>query len=98
MLPDNASILEQYESIRQRHNVPTQLAVDALHRLYSVDLAPIVALRSLGLQLTNALHPIKVIRLLNNKKQTVLARIFHLSFPREISFITSAPETKLGSG
>ncbi|CAH0400455.1 unnamed protein product [Chilo suppressalis] len=53
------SWLEKYESSRQRHNVPTQIAVDALHRLYTVDLPPIVLARSLGLQLTNALHPLK---------------------------------------
>ncbi|XP_013184452.2 ubiquinone biosynthesis monooxygenase COQ6, mitochondrial [Amyelois transitella] len=53
------SWLEKYESIRQRHNVPTQLAVDALHRLYTVDSPPVVLIRSLGLQLTNALQPVK---------------------------------------
>ncbi|CAH2094668.1 unnamed protein product [Euphydryas editha] len=51
--------MEKYESSRQRHNVPTQLAVDALNRLYGIDLPPFVLARSLGLQLTNALHPIK---------------------------------------
>ncbi|KAJ2953217.1 hypothetical protein O0L34_g794 [Tuta absoluta] len=54
------SWLEKYESVRQRHNVPTQLAVDALHRLYTVDSPPLVLARSLGLQLTNALQPLKV--------------------------------------
>ncbi|CAG9789259.1 unnamed protein product [Diatraea saccharalis] len=53
------SWLEKYESSRQRHNVPTQIAVDALHRLYTIDLPPVVLARSLGLQLTNALYPIK---------------------------------------
>ncbi|XP_026315095.1 ubiquinone biosynthesis monooxygenase COQ6, mitochondrial [Hyposmocoma kahamanoa] len=53
------SWLEKYETTRQRHNVPTQLAVDALHRLYTVDLAPVVLLRSVGLQLTNAIQPVK---------------------------------------
>ncbi|CAG4953612.1 unnamed protein product [Parnassius apollo] len=51
--------LEKYESSRQRHNVPTQLAIDALYRLYSLDIAPLVLARSVGLQLTNALHPVK---------------------------------------
>lgn len=51
--------LEKYETERQRHNVPLQLAVDGLHRLYTVDITPIVVLRSLGLQLTNAIRPIK---------------------------------------
>jgi 2-polyprenyl-6-methoxyphenol hydroxylase-like FAD-dependent oxidoreductase len=52
--------MEKYESSRQRHNVPTQMAVDALHKLYTTDLPPVVFARSLGLQLTNALQPIKV--------------------------------------
>ncbi|XP_034833848.1 ubiquinone biosynthesis monooxygenase COQ6, mitochondrial isoform X1 [Maniola hyperantus] len=55
----HSSWLQQYESSRQRHNVPTQLAVDALYRLYGVELPPIVLARSVGLQITNALHPIK---------------------------------------
>ncbi|KAM3962512.1 ubiquinone biosynthesis protein COQ6, mitochondrial [Aphomia sociella] len=53
------SWLEKYESTRQRHNVPTQIAVDTLFRLYTVDLPPVVLVRSLGTQLTNALQPIK---------------------------------------
>lgn len=52
--------MQKYESSRQRHNVPTQLAVDALYRLYGVDLPPFVLARSVGLQITNALHPVKV--------------------------------------
>nr|XP_032521539.1 ubiquinone biosynthesis monooxygenase COQ6, mitochondrial [Danaus plexippus plexippus] len=53
--------LEKYESARQRHNVPMQLAVDALYRLYGADLPPVVLARSVGLQLTNAIHPLKKI-------------------------------------
>lgn len=56
---NDPSYLQRYESNRQRHNVPTQLAIEALHRLYTVDLPPVVLLRSVGLQLTNALHPVK---------------------------------------
>ncbi|XP_012265958.1 ubiquinone biosynthesis monooxygenase COQ6, mitochondrial [Athalia rosae] len=51
--------LSRYETLRQRHNVPTMLAIDALHRLYKGTAAPIVLARSLGLQLTNALPPLK---------------------------------------
>ncbi|GBP04059.1 Ubiquinone biosynthesis monooxygenase COQ6, mitochondrial [Eumeta japonica] len=54
------SWLEKYESTRQRHNVPTQFAIDALHRLYYGDAPPLVLLRSIGLQVTNAIHPLKV--------------------------------------
>ncbi|XP_068619161.1 ubiquinone biosynthesis monooxygenase COQ6, mitochondrial [Battus philenor] len=53
------SWLQRYESLRQRHNVPTQLAIDALYRLYSLDITPLVLARSVGLQLTNAFQPIK---------------------------------------
>ncbi|CAG2061865.1 unnamed protein product, partial [Timema podura] len=48
-----------YETSRQRHNVSTMLAIDGLQKLYSTEAAPIVVLRSLGLQLTHALAPLK---------------------------------------
>ncbi|XP_053613898.1 ubiquinone biosynthesis monooxygenase COQ6, mitochondrial [Plodia interpunctella] len=53
------SWLEKYESVRQRHNVPTQLAVDLLHRLYTWQQPPVLWLRSVGLQLTHAAEPLK---------------------------------------
>ncbi|KAH1006761.1 hypothetical protein HUJ05_007465 [Dendroctonus ponderosae] len=56
----NMDYLKGYESERQKHNVPTMLAVEALHRLYNTKFTPIVLLRSLGLQTTHALEPIKV--------------------------------------
>nr|CAD7440132.1 unnamed protein product [Timema bartmani] len=48
-----------YETSRQRHNVPTMLAIDGFQKLYSTEATPIVVLRSLGLQLTHALAPLK---------------------------------------
>ncbi|KAJ8674353.1 hypothetical protein QAD02_005615 [Eretmocerus hayati] len=51
--------LNKYESMRQWHNIPTMLAIDALHRLYKGTAAPIVLARSLGLQVTNAIKPLK---------------------------------------
>lgn len=51
--------MEKYESERQKHNVPTQLGIDALYRLYSVDLPPVVLVRSLGVQFANAMQPLK---------------------------------------
>lgn len=60
---DSMDYLKEYESERQKHNVPTMLAVEALHRLYNTEFTPIVLLRSLGLQTTHALDPIKVKRL-----------------------------------
>lgn len=52
--------LRKYETLRQRYNVPIMLAIDALHRLYKGTAAPIVLVRSLGLQLTNAIPALKV--------------------------------------
>jgi len=57
--PDNWESLAEYETLRQRHNVPTMLAIHGLLKLYSTSLPPIVALRSVGLQLTNAVPPLK---------------------------------------
>ncbi|XP_018357936.1 PREDICTED: ubiquinone biosynthesis monooxygenase COQ6, mitochondrial [Trachymyrmex cornetzi] len=51
--------LRTYETLRQRHNVPMMLAIDGLHRFYQHTAAPIVLGRSLGLQLVDALPPIK---------------------------------------
>lgn len=55
----NFNYLKDYESQRQKYNVPTMLAVEGLHRLYTTDLTPVVLLRSLGLQATQALGPLK---------------------------------------
>ncbi|CAL8125297.1 unnamed protein product [Orchesella dallaii] len=46
--------LREYESQRQRHNIAIQSGIDALHRLYSIDFPPIVALRSIGLSVVNS--------------------------------------------
>ncbi|XP_063220676.1 ubiquinone biosynthesis monooxygenase COQ6, mitochondrial [Bacillus rossius redtenbacheri] len=51
--------LLRYETARQRHNVPTVLAIDGLHRLYNTAATPVVVLRSLGLHLTQCLPPVK---------------------------------------
>lgn len=57
----NFSVLKRYESERQKHNLPTMMAVDSLQKLYNTDFTPVVLLRSVGLQVTNALTPLKVI-------------------------------------
>lgn len=51
----------QYETDRQRHNLPTMLGVDALQKLYSSQATPVVLARSLGLLATDAVNPLKTI-------------------------------------
>uniref|UniRef100_A0A8B9I4Y3 Ubiquinone biosynthesis monooxygenase COQ6, mitochondrial n=1 Tax=Anser brachyrhynchus TaxID=132585 RepID=A0A8B9I4Y3_9AVES len=51
--------LLKFETERQRHNVSLIAAIDMLKRLYSTSLAPLVLLRTWGLQATNALPPVK---------------------------------------
>ncbi|XP_048455986.1 ubiquinone biosynthesis monooxygenase COQ6, mitochondrial [Rhincodon typus] len=51
--------LNAFETERQRHNLPVMAAIDLLKRLYSTKSIPLVLLRSLGLQATNAFVPIK---------------------------------------
>lgn len=52
--------LREYERKRLQHNVPIMLGVHALQRLYGCNFSPIVVLRSIGLQMTHAISPIKV--------------------------------------
>ncbi|KAB7504594.1 Ubiquinone biosynthesis monooxygenase COQ6, mitochondrial, partial [Armadillidium nasatum] len=56
----NLEVLQKYETLRQRHNVPSMVAIDALYRLYSTNFSPIVLLRSLGLSAVDAFAPVKV--------------------------------------
>lgn len=59
-LPGSLKHLLKFETERQRHNVSLLAATDVLKRLYSTTLAPLVLLRTWGLQATNALPPVKV--------------------------------------
>ncbi|XP_034100732.1 ubiquinone biosynthesis monooxygenase COQ6, mitochondrial [Drosophila albomicans] len=51
--------LIKYERKSLARNVPIMIGVHGLHSLYSTQLSPVVLLRSLGLQLTENLPPIK---------------------------------------
>nr|XP_046268623.1 ubiquinone biosynthesis monooxygenase COQ6, mitochondrial isoform X2 [Scatophagus argus] len=51
--------LLEYETERQRHNLPMMAAIDLMKRLYSTNAAPVVFLRSFGLQATNMLPALK---------------------------------------
>uniref|UniRef100_A0A672N837 Ubiquinone biosynthesis monooxygenase COQ6, mitochondrial n=1 Tax=Sinocyclocheilus grahami TaxID=75366 RepID=A0A672N837_SINGR len=51
--------LLEFETERQRHNLPMMAAIDLMKRLYSTNAAPMVLLRTFGLQATNALPPLK---------------------------------------
>ncbi|XP_076257891.1 ubiquinone biosynthesis protein COQ6, mitochondrial isoform X2 [Rhynchophorus ferrugineus] len=56
---NDINYLKNYETNRQRHNIVTMSAIEGLHRIYNTDLGPVVLLRSLGLQTTQALEPLK---------------------------------------
>ncbi|XP_063804406.1 ubiquinone biosynthesis monooxygenase COQ6, mitochondrial [Pseudophryne corroboree] len=51
--------LLEYETERQRQNLPLMAAIDMLKRLYNTSQPSIVLLRTLGLQATNAVPPLK---------------------------------------
>ncbi|KAG8013409.1 Ubiquinone biosynthesis monooxygenase COQ6, partial [Nibea albiflora] len=51
--------LLEYETERQRHNLPMMAAIDLMKRLYSTNAAPVVLLRSFGLQATNMIPTLK---------------------------------------
>nr|XP_054758264.1 ubiquinone biosynthesis monooxygenase COQ6, mitochondrial-like [Lytechinus pictus] len=55
----SVSHLEEYETERQRHVLPVMGTIDVLKRLYSTSNPAAVLIRSLGLQVTNALGPVK---------------------------------------
>lgn len=52
--------LLEYETERQRYNLPMMAAIDFMKRLYSTDAAPVVLFRTFGLQATNMLPVLKV--------------------------------------
>jgi 2-polyprenyl-6-methoxyphenol hydroxylase-like FAD-dependent oxidoreductase len=52
--------LLKYEQQRLRHNFPIMMGIHGIQRLYNNDFTPLVALRSAGLRITNALPPLKV--------------------------------------
>ncbi|XP_076604280.1 ubiquinone biosynthesis monooxygenase COQ6, mitochondrial isoform X1 [Chaetodon auriga] len=51
--------LLEYETERQRHNLPMMAAIDLMKHLYSTNAAPVVLLRTFGLQATNMLPSLK---------------------------------------
>ncbi|KAF7201877.1 ubiquinone biosynthesis monooxygenase COQ6, mitochondrial [Nothobranchius furzeri] len=51
--------LLEYETERQRHNLPMMAAIDLMKRLYSTNAAFVVLLRTFGLQATNMLPALK---------------------------------------
>ena len=61
--------LLSYESERQRHVVPVMAVLHGLYHLYGTTWTPVVLARSLGLQLTNAVRPVKVKTRLHSDKK-----------------------------
>lgn len=57
---NDVNYLCRYEQQRLKQNVPIMFGVHGLQRLYNTDLSPIVLARSVGLQLTQQMTPIKV--------------------------------------
>ncbi len=51
--------LQEYETIRQRHNVPMLLGIDGLQRLYCTDNPIVSAVRSLGIGVVNTSPTLK---------------------------------------
>ncbi|KAK1894649.1 Ubiquinone biosynthesis monooxygenase COQ6 mitochondrial [Dissostichus eleginoides] len=51
--------LLEYETERQRKNLPMMAAIDLMKRLYSTNAAPVVLLRTFGLQATNMIPTLK---------------------------------------
>ena len=52
--------LLSYETSKQRHNIPVLSVIDSLQKVFSTSYSPVVLIRSVGLQFTNALWPVKV--------------------------------------
>lgn len=52
--------LRTYERKRLQHVVPMMTAIDGLYRLFTASSVPVVLSRALGLQITDALAPVKV--------------------------------------
>lgn len=59
---NNLNHLLEYEQQRLKHNVAIMLGVHGIQRLYNTDLTPVVLARSLGLQFTQQMAPLKVIK------------------------------------
>lgn len=57
---NNLNYLLEYEQKRLKHNIGIMLGVHGLQRLYNTDLTPIVLARSIGLQITQQMAPVKV--------------------------------------
>lgn len=57
---NSLNYLLEYEQTRLKHNIPIMLGVHGIQRLCNTNLTPIVLARSVGLQITQQMAPLKV--------------------------------------
>lgn len=57
---DDLNHLCEYETKQLRKNVPIMLGIHGLQRLYGTNIGPVVLARSIGLQVTQSMTPLKV--------------------------------------
>ena len=76
--------LLSYESRTQRENVPIMATIECLHRLFTTSYEPVVLLRSLGLQMTGAIQPIKVRNPINHVTTDHVILVLMIGFYNEM--------------
>lgn len=58
---NNLNYLLQYEQHQLRHNIPIMVGVHGIHQIYNTDSSIVALTRSIGIQFTQKMAPLKVI-------------------------------------